>query len=104
MPGVQHDVVVDQVGFRTIETDVKLDDLQTIVRVNGAENIRFKTNAMLFGVERYIATITKYRTLYPGDMIWMGTDGSSPNLQSGDIVEIEITGIGTLRNPFHKES
>ncbi len=87
-----------------IETDVKLDDLETIVRVNGAENIRFKTNAMLFGVERYIATITKYRTLYPGDMIWMGTDGPSPNLKSGDVVEIEITGIGTLRNTFRKES
>lgn len=87
-----------------IETDVDLDELETIVRVNGEENIRFRTNAMLFGVERYISTITRYVTLYPGDMIWMGTDGSSPNLKSGDVVDIEITGIGTLSNPFKKEA
>jgi 2-keto-4-pentenoate hydratase/2-oxohepta-3-ene-1,7-dioic acid hydratase in catechol pathway len=86
-----------------IETDVKLDELETRVRVNGKESIRFKTNAMLFGVERYISTITKYITLYPGDVIWMGTDGSSPNLKAGDVVDIEITGIGTLSNPFVAE-
>ena len=33
-------------------------------------------------------------------MIWMGTDGTSPDLQAGDVVEVEITGIGVLRNPF----
>ena len=58
------------------------------------------TNAMLFGVATYIATITRYVTLYPGDMIWMGTDGTSPDLKAGDVVEVEITGIGVLRNPF----
>ena len=83
-----------------IETDVTLDKLETRVSVNGKESIRFKTNDMLFGVERYIATITRYVTLYPGDVIWMGTDGSSPNLKHGDVVDIEITGIGTLSNPF----
>jgi 2-keto-4-pentenoate hydratase/2-oxohepta-3-ene-1,7-dioic acid hydratase in catechol pathway len=33
----------------------------------------------------------------------MGTDGASPDLKSGDVVEIDITGIGTLRNRFVKE-
>jgi 2-keto-4-pentenoate hydratase/2-oxohepta-3-ene-1,7-dioic acid hydratase in catechol pathway len=83
-----------------IETDVKLDELETRVRLNGNESIRFKTNDMLFGVERFIATITRYNTLYPGDVIWMGTDGASPNLVAGDVVDIEIPGIGTLTNPF----
>lgn len=87
-----------------IETDVKLDDLETRVRVNGKESLRFRTNAMLFGVERYIATITRYITLWPGDVIWMGTDGASPNLKAGDAVDIEITGIGTLSNPFVAET
>ena len=86
-----------------IETDVRLDDLETRVSVNGKESIRFPTNAMLFGVERYIATITRYITLYPGDVIWMGTDGASPNLKAGDVVDIEITGIGTLSNPVLAE-
>ena len=81
-----------------IETDVVLDDLETIVRRNGEEDIRFRTNAMLFGVERYISTITQVCTLYPGDVIWMGTDGAAPDLVDGDVIEVEITGIGTLRN------
>jgi 2-keto-4-pentenoate hydratase/2-oxohepta-3-ene-1,7-dioic acid hydratase in catechol pathway len=83
-----------------IETEVDLEALETRVRVNGAETTRFRTNAMLFGVATYIATITRYITLYPGDMIWMGTDGTSPDLKSDDLVEVEITGIGVLRNRF----
>ena len=83
-----------------IETEVELDALETRVRVNGTETTRFRTNAMLFGVATYIATITRYITLYPGDMIWMGTDGTSPDLKPGDVVEVEITGIGVLRNRF----
>jgi 2-keto-4-pentenoate hydratase/2-oxohepta-3-ene-1,7-dioic acid hydratase in catechol pathway len=83
-----------------IETDVDLDAMETRIRVNGDETTRFRTNAMLFGVATYISTITRYVTLYPGDMIWMGTDGTSPDLKAGDVVEVEITGIGILRNPF----
>ena len=48
--------------------------------------------------------MTKYFTLWPGDVIWMGTDGASPNIKAGDVVEIEITGIGTLRNKFVAET
>ena len=87
-----------------IETDVDLDSLETIVRVNGNETSRFATNSMLFGVATYISAMTRYLTLYPGDIIWMGTEGRSPNLVAGDVVEIEITGIGVLRNPFVKET
>ena len=85
-----------------IETDVELDQLETSVRVNGVEEVRFPTNNMLFGVETYISTISRYVTLYPGDILWMGTDGIPNNLQSGDEVDIEISGIGTLSNPFRK--
>ena len=87
-----------------IETDVNLDTLKTTVRVNGRTTIEFPTNHMLFGVARYISTITRYVTLYPGDVIWMGTEGASPNLKPVDVCEIEISGIGTLRNPFVAET
>jgi len=87
-----------------IETDVDLDALETIVRLNGKPTTQFRTNDMLFGVARFISAMTRYLTLYPGDVMWMGTDGVSPNLKSGDVVEVEITGIGTLRNPFVSES
>lgn len=86
-----------------IETDLDLDAAETVVRVNRTEHTRFMTNHMLFGVQRFIATMTKYLTLHPGDMIWMGTDGSSPDLKHGDVVEIDIAGIGTLRNKFVRE-
>jgi 2-keto-4-pentenoate hydratase/2-oxohepta-3-ene-1,7-dioic acid hydratase in catechol pathway len=82
-----------------IETDVNLDDLRTIVRVNGKPQIEFATNHMIFGVARFIAAITEYITLHPGDIIWMGTEGASTDLHAGDEVEVEISSIGTLRNP-----
>ncbi len=82
-----------------IETDVDLDSMRTMVRVNGKEVENFKTNNMLFGISEYITRMTQYLTLYPGDVIWMGTDGVPQNVHHGDVIEVEITGIGTLRNP-----
>jgi len=87
-----------------IETELDLASLETTVRLNGEETIRFETNNMLFGVERYISAMSNYLTLYPGDVIWMGTEGKSPQMKHGDVCEIDITGIGTLRNPIVRES
>jgi 2-keto-4-pentenoate hydratase/2-oxohepta-3-ene-1,7-dioic acid hydratase in catechol pathway len=86
-----------------IETSVELDRMETIVRLNGNVSNRFRTNEMIFGIKDFIVEMTKYFTLWPGDVIWMGTDGTSPDLKAGDVVEIEITGIGTLRNRFVAE-
>lgn len=86
-----------------IETDLDLDAAETIVRLNGEVRSRFATNHMLFGVATFIATMTRNITLHPGDVIWMGTDGVSPDLKHGDVVDIEITGIGHLTNPFIRE-
>ena len=85
-----------------IETDVDLDAMETVIRLNGKEDLRFKTNDMIFGIAHYIAAITKYITLVPGDVIWMGTDGTSPDLVHGDVVEVELTGLGVLRNRLVK--
>jgi 2-keto-4-pentenoate hydratase/2-oxohepta-3-ene-1,7-dioic acid hydratase in catechol pathway len=87
-----------------IETDFDLDAAQTIVRVNGDEKIRFKTNSMIFGPATFISRMSQYMTLYPGDVVWMGTEGAPENIKHGDTVEIEITGIGTLSNPVVRES
>lgn len=86
-----------------IETDVDLDAAQTTVRVNGQVKTHFRTNEMLFGIATFISAMTRYLTLHPGDVIWMGTDGKSPALKAGDVVEVEISGIGCLRNPFVAE-
>jgi 2-keto-4-pentenoate hydratase/2-oxohepta-3-ene-1,7-dioic acid hydratase in catechol pathway len=77
--------------------------METVIRVNGQETGRFRTNDMIFGVVPFLVELSKYFTLSPGDVIWMGTDGASPDLRDGDVVEIDITGIGTLRNRFVKE-
>jgi 2-keto-4-pentenoate hydratase/2-oxohepta-3-ene-1,7-dioic acid hydratase in catechol pathway len=87
-----------------IETQAALDALETIVRVNGKATTRFATNQMLFGIATYLSAMTRYLTLQPGDVVWMGTDGTSPDLRSGDVVEVEIAGIGVLRNPFRRAS
>ena len=86
-----------------ITTEADLRSMETAVSVNGKQSIRFSTADMLFGVEEFISTMSRYLTLYPGDMIWMGTDGKSPDLQHGDRVDVSLTGLGTLSNRFVKE-
>jgi len=86
-----------------IETDVKLDDLVTRIRLNGEQKIEFATNRMIFGVVDYLVAMTTRLTLYPGDLVWMGTEGATANIKHGDTVEVEISGIGTLTNPVARE-
>jgi 2-keto-4-pentenoate hydratase/2-oxohepta-3-ene-1,7-dioic acid hydratase in catechol pathway len=86
-----------------IETDVDLDSMQTIIRLNGVVTEQFKTNNMIFDAPTYISEVSKYCTIYPGDVMWMGTDGVPANMKVGDVCEIEITGIGILRNPVVAE-
>lgn len=87
-----------------IETDVNLEDMRTAVRLNGQTTIEFETNAMLFGVAHFISRMSRYLTLYPGDMVWMGTEGKSPQMKDGDVVDIEISGIGVLTSPVIRET
>ena len=83
-----------------IETDFDISKARTEIRLNGEVSYAFDTEAMIFGVAHFISRMSQYITLYPGDVIWMGTDGASPNLKHGDMVEVSISGIGTLRNRF----
>src|SRR5690348_10393519 len=78
-----------------IETDFDLDKAETTVRVNREVADHFRTNNMIHGIAKFLSRMSQYLTLYPGDVVWMGTDGWPRNLKHGDTVEIEITGIGT---------
>ena len=45
-----------------------------------------------------VSYISKYFTLEPGDLIWSGTMGRTRAMQPGDVYEVEIEGVGILRN------
>jgi 2-keto-4-pentenoate hydratase/2-oxohepta-3-ene-1,7-dioic acid hydratase in catechol pathway len=83
-----------------IETELDLDALYTTVRLNGVQVSHFRTHDMIFNVPQYIASMTRFVTVYPGDIIWMGTDEPTLDMVAGDHVEIEISGIGKLANPI----
>jgi 2-keto-4-pentenoate hydratase/2-oxohepta-3-ene-1,7-dioic acid hydratase in catechol pathway len=86
-----------------IETDVRLEELVTRIRLNGEQKIEFQTNHMIFGVVDYLVAMTSRLTLYPGDVVWMGTEGATANMKHGDRIEIEIRGIGMLSNHVVRE-
>jgi 2-keto-4-pentenoate hydratase/2-oxohepta-3-ene-1,7-dioic acid hydratase in catechol pathway len=67
-------------------------------RVNGQLRQDSNTNDMIFDVPTIIAFISAHMTLEPGDLISTGTPAGVGNLAVGDEVEIEIEGIGILRN------
>ncbi len=74
--------------------------LTIAIKVNGAVAAEYGTDKMLFSAQHYISQISKYMTLQPGDVVWLGTDGATePDLKDGDTVEIIQKDIGTLRNP-----
>ena len=60
--------------------------------------------AALWDTATWLHEMSKTATLHPGDVLWMGTEGATENMKHGDVCEIEITGIGTLRNPVVRES
>jgi len=86
-----------------IVTGLDYKKMRTVVRLNGKVVDDFATGDMIFDVGDFIAAMTKYVTIHPGDVIWMGTDGVPSDMKVGDLCEIDITGIGTLRNPIVAE-
>jgi len=75
-------------------------NLTISVRVNGKTASEYSTSKMLFSAQHYISQISRYMTLHPGDVVWLGTDGATePDLKDGDVVEICNDQIGVLRNP-----
>lgn len=76
-------------------------ELRTVV--NGEEKQSSNTSNLIFPLAELIAFCSRYMTLELGDLIFTGTPGEPPKLEDGDICEVEIAGIGTLRNPVRRE-
>ncbi|HJR35071.1 MAG TPA: fumarylacetoacetate hydrolase family protein [Gemmatimonadales bacterium] len=73
--------------------------LEVIGRVNGEERQRAPSSAMVFSIPDLLAYISGVMTLEPGDLVATGTPAGVGQLRPGDVVEVEIPGVGVLRNP-----
>ena len=73
-------------------------DLLLQTRVNGEVLQSQRTKDLVFDVPAIVSYISRFVTLEPGDVIYTGTPGSTKAMKPGDVVEIEIEGIGVLRN------
>ncbi len=84
--------------------------LTLVTRLNGTEMQRATTDSMIFPIPRIIAYISAFTELVPGDVIATGTPGGvgfkrQPPvfMKAGDVVEVDITEVGVLRNPVVDE-
>jgi len=82
-----------------IDTDFNPEDAEISSRVNGEVRQDARTSDMLFDVPYLVSYVSEAMTLLPGDVIITGTPAGVGQIESGDVVECEIEGLGTLRNP-----
>ena len=79
-------------------TGLSHGDLGIEGRHNGNRVQGERTSDLIFSIDYMLHYISQYFTLYPGDLIWTGTMGSTRAMQPGDSYEVEVEGVGVLRN------
>ncbi len=84
-----------------IETEIDPANVVVEAFVNGAVRQSANTSQMIFPVAFLIRWISQMMTLEPGDVIATGTPAGVGPLNTGDVVEVKVGGIGVLRNPVH---
>ena len=82
-----------------IDTEFDPSDAVITCRVNGQMRQMASTRDMVFTIGMLIAYISSIMTLEPGDLIFTGTPAGVGRLENGDVVEVEIEGLGKLSNP-----
>lgn len=82
-----------------IETQFDVADALLTCRVNGDIRQMVSTREMVFSIGQLVAFASSVMTLEPGDVILTGTPAGVGTLQAGDVVEVEVEGLGILRNP-----
>lgn len=81
-----------------IETELNVADIRVQTRVNGVVKQDGRTSQMVFSIDFLIRYISNQMTLKAGDLIATGTPSGVSKLNASDICEVEIEGIGVLRN------
>jgi 2-keto-4-pentenoate hydratase/2-oxohepta-3-ene-1,7-dioic acid hydratase in catechol pathway len=84
-----------------IETDVDPSNVFVETHVNGALRQSGSTSLMVYPVGFLIRWISRMMTLMPGDVVATGTPAGVGPLVAGDTVEVNVGGVGVLRNPVH---
>jgi len=82
-----------------IETELDTRDLAVACRVNGQTRQSGRTSELIFDIPYLVSYISHMMTLLPGDVIMSGTPAGVSPIRAGDVVEVEVEGIGVLRNP-----
>ena len=83
-----------------IETELDVKNIRVTTRVNGEIRQEGRTSQMVFPVDFLIRYISQMMTLLPGDVIATGTPSGVSKMEPGDVCEVEVEGIGILRNPI----
>jgi len=86
-----------------IETEVSWEALEVEGWVNGTRRQHGALREAIFSVPRIISFVSRVMTLFPGDVISMGTPAGVGPLQPGDEVEVRVPGVGSLSNPVIAE-
>lgn len=82
-----------------IATDVDLDNLEVVCRVNGEVRQHGSTADLVFDIPTLLAYISQTMTLLPTDVVLTGTPAGVGPIVPGDVVEVEVDGVGSLINP-----
>lgn len=85
-----------------IVTGLNYQDLLLETRVNGETKQSQRTKDLIFDIPYLVNYVSQYFTLNPGDVIYTGTPGTTSAMKPGDVVEVQIEGIGILRNKVVK--
>lgn len=81
-----------------VATGLDYSRLRLTLRQNGQVKQEESTSYMIHDVASTVSFISQYITLHPGDLIFTGTPGKTDELKAGDVVEVELEGVGILRN------
>lgn len=80
-------------------TGLDPNNLQIEGRLNGEVRQGENTSDMLYNFDYMVSYISRYFVLEPGDIVWSGTMGTTRPMVAGDVYEVEVEGVGILRNP-----
>ena len=81
-----------------VVTGLNFNDLLLQTRLNGEIVQSERTKDLIFDVPTIVSYVSRYITLEPGDVIFTGTPQTTRAMRPGDVVEIEVEGVGVLRN------